>query len=53
MLKKFRKLLCKIFGHRSIMLAFGTTTRDEQPWSTFSAHVCERCDHQTTNQWDY
>lgn len=49
----FRKLLCWLFGHRSVCLFsyhWGTDRGGEGSMTT--AWKCERCGYQTFEQWD-
>lgn len=49
---KFRKIICWLFGHRSICLSFDRTIVCDKPWSTNSAYKCERCGHFEQFNWD-
>jgi hypothetical protein len=59
-MKLFRKLICWLFGHRSICLYHpqhdrtipGYSTRGSIAGSAVTAWECERCGHQKTEQWD-
>lgn len=49
----FKKLLCKLFGHRSIcLMRYSVTNEYGQHSSTISGWKCERCNHTNTEQWD-
>lgn len=52
-MKQFRKFLCWLLGHNSMIIGMAQYTRDERPWSTSTVNECERCGHRAENQWDY
>jgi hypothetical protein len=47
-----KKLLCKLFGHRSICLFRYRIERDYKSWSEYTGWKCERCNHTYQEQWD-
>jgi hypothetical protein len=50
----FRKLLCHIFGHRSICLyRYLWKNSDTANGSEVTSWRCERCGYESTEQWDY
>jgi hypothetical protein len=50
----FRKLICKVFGHRSRCLAMWNRYSEHSvPISSFSCFQCERCQETSTEQWDH
>ncbi len=49
----FRKLLCKMFGHRSICLGHGVFLNElNQPCAYTTHWGCERCKHTFSEGWD-
>lgn len=52
MLIKIRKLICVLFGHRSIQIFIFTRKWEYENWAqTDSVYVCERCDHESQKVW--
>ena len=47
-----KKLLCKLFGHRSILIFQNNLKWEHGSWAqTDTVHKCERCGHETSHVW--
>lgn len=49
---KFKKIICKIFGHRSIKIFSYTHKWEYDSWAQCTTvHECERCGYETKKTW--
>jgi hypothetical protein len=47
-----KKIICKLFGHRSIIVFSWTHKWEHDNWAQCSTvHICERCGYENRQEW--